>query len=50
MQVGQRIGVGQPGRLRHEALDQVQHPVGSVDEAAHHLARIRALLAGAVLV
>ena len=33
MEVGQRIGVIEPFRLGHEALDQSQHAVGPVDEA-----------------
>ncbi len=35
MQVGQRSGVIEPVAVRHEAVEQRQHVIGTVDEAAH---------------
>ena len=42
MQVGQRFGVREPGGFRYEALDELQHPVGAVDEALENLMRVDA--------
>ncbi len=40
VQVGQGLGVGEPGRFRDEALDQRQDAIGAVDEAAQDLAPV----------
>ena len=37
MEIGQRAGIIEPAALRHEAVEQRQHAVGAVDEAAHQL-------------
>ena len=49
MQIGQRLGVIEPVDLGHEALDQLQHAVGAVDEAAQQLPRIDARLRAALI-
>ena len=49
MQVGQRLAVVEPADLRHEALDQLQHAVGAIDEAAQQLPRIDAGLRAALV-
>ena len=40
MQIGQRFLVIEPSDLRHEALDELKHAVGAIDESAQDLARI----------
>src|SRR5262249_9483556 len=50
MQVSQRLAVGEPGSFRHEALDELQHPVGAVDEALENLVRVDASTIDAALV
>ena len=44
MQVGQRLGVIEPGSVRYKALDELQHARGAVDETAQHLAAVDAAL------
>ena len=43
MQIGQRLGIIEPLRLGHEALDQRQHPIGAVDESSQRGAPIGAV-------
>ena len=50
MQIGQRLRVLEPCGFRHEALDELQHAVGAVDEAAEHLVRIDAARCAAAFV
>src|SRR5579871_1904511 len=50
MMVGQRFAVGEPGGFRYETLDELQHPVGAVDEALENLVRIDAAPIHAALV
>ena len=40
MEIGQRRAVIQPTALRHEAVEQGQHAVGAVDEAAQDFPRV----------
>ena len=40
VQIGQRFGVIEPGALGHEALDELKHATGAIDEAAQCLAGI----------
>ena len=47
MQIGQRLAVIDPAAFGHDAVEERQHPVGAVDEAAQHLARIDAGLVAA---
>jgi hypothetical protein len=49
MEVGQRIGVIEPFRPGHEALDQTQHTVSPVDEARERPTPVRSV-AGSVLI
>ena len=42
MQVGQRLAVVEPVAFRHEAVEQRQHAIGAIDEAAQDLVRIDA--------
>jgi len=42
MKIGQRLGVGEPAALGHEAVEERQHPIGAIDEAAHQLPGIDA--------
>ncbi len=42
MEVGQRFAVIEPAAFRHEAVEQRQHAVGAVDEAAQQLPRVHA--------
>src|SRR3546814_2972419 len=44
MQVGQRLGVIEPGAFGHEAFDELEQTIGAIDEAAQDLARIDAAL------
>ena len=37
MEIGQRLAVIEPAAFRHEAVEQRQHAVGAVDEAAQDL-------------
>ena len=46
MQIGQRLRVREPCGFRHEALDELQHPVGSVDEALENLVGVGPLRPG----
>src|ERR1700758_1348361 len=48
--LGTRLAAGEPGRFRHEALDELQHPIGAVDEAPENLVRVDASLIDAALV
>src|SRR6266446_7449839 len=50
MQVGQRLGVGQPCSFWHKALDELKHPVGPVDKALEYLMRVDAAPVDAALV
>ena len=50
VQVGQRLGIIEPGALRHEAFDELEHAIGAVDEAAQGFARIGAFGALAALI
>src|SRR5690606_41916089 len=34
MKVGQRLAIIEPGAFGHEALDELEHAVGAIDEAA----------------
>ena len=40
MQVGQRLLIREPCRLRHEAFDELQHAIGPIDEAFDNLVGI----------
>ncbi len=42
MQIGQRLAIIEPGRVRDETFDQLQHAAGAIDEAAQHLVAIDA--------
>ena len=42
VEVGQRAGVIEPSALGHEAVEQRQHAVGAVDEAAHQFPGVHA--------
>src|SRR3546814_17766236 len=44
MQVGQRLGVIEPGAFGHEAFDELEQTIGAIDEAAQDLARLDAAL------
>ena len=50
VQICQRLRVIQPGAFRHKALDQLQHPIGAVDESAQHFAGVGVLGAIAALI
>ena len=41
MQVGQRLLIREPRGLRHEAFNELQHAIGSIDEAFENLVRHR---------
>ncbi len=49
MQIGQRLGVIEPGGLGHEALDQRQHAIGAVDEAGERRAPVGAVARAALI-
>jgi hypothetical protein len=42
MEIGQRLAVIEPAAFRHEAVEQRQHAIGAVDEAAQDFLRIDA--------
>ncbi len=44
MKVGQRLAIIEPGAFGHEALDELEHAVGAIDEAAQRLPGVNALL------
>ena len=50
MQVGQGLLIREPFGLRHETLDELQHPVGAIDETLENLVSVAAPAAGAALV
>ena len=43
MKIGQRLRIIEPIDLRHEALEELQHAIGAVDEAAEQLSGIDAV-------
>ena len=47
VQIGQCLAVTHPAAFGHDAVEERQNPVGAVDEAAQHLARIDAGLVAA---
>ena len=50
MQVGQGLGIIQPGAFGHKAFDELQDPIGSIDEAVQHPVRVRPICFRALLV
>ena len=50
VQVGQRLRVVEPGALRHEAFDELEHAIGAIDEAVQGFAGVGALGALAAFV
>ena len=40
VQISERLLVVEPGALRHEAFDELQHTAGTIDKPAENLARI----------
>ena len=44
MQIGEGCGVVEPIRFGHEAFEELQHPVGAIDEAAQQLVGIDAVV------
>jgi len=49
MEIGQRAGIIEPAALRHEAVEQGQHAVGAVDEAAQQLPWVHACVVPALI-
>ena len=49
VEIGQRLGVIEPGAFGHEAGDELQDPVRPVDKAVQELARIHAALCLALI-
>jgi len=49
VQVGQRLGVIEPGDFRHDAIEQVEHPIGFRHEGIEPATPVHAV-AGRVLV
>ena len=49
MEIGQRLGIIEPVGLGHEALDQRQHAIGSVDEAIERHAPVGAIARAALI-
>src|SRR5258707_11692137 len=50
MQVGQCLRVREPSGFWYETFDELQHPVGPVDEAFENLMSVSPLVPGAALV
>ena len=44
MQIGEGCGVVEPIGFGHEAFEELQHPVGAIDEAAQQLVGIDAVV------
>ncbi len=49
MEIGQRLAIVEPADFRHEALDQLQHAVGTIDETAQQFPRVDAGLRAALI-
>ena len=43
MQIGQRLRVIHPGAFGHKPFDQLEHPIGAVDESVQHFAGVGVL-------
>src|SRR6516162_3115608 len=50
VKIGQRLGIGEPRRLRNESLDKLKHAVGPIDEAIEELMGVDAAFAGSPLI